>query len=100
IVRRIEARQREQHETTLRRARAEAAAAVEQDLAAARNEARQAAAALGARLAEFQAKLVQEQEVRRAVEAQMVALKAEQQAVVDARVAEIRAGLERLKADL
>ena len=100
IVRRIEARQREQHETTLRRARAEAAAAVEQDLAAARNESRQAAAALGARLAEFQAKLVQEQEVRRAVEAQMAALKAEQQAVVDARVAEIRDGLERLKADL
>ena len=77
ILRRIETRQREQHETALRRARAEAAAAVEGDLAAARNEARQAAAALAARLAEFQAKLTQEQEVRFAVEGQMARLKAE-----------------------
>ena len=34
---------------------------------------------------EFQAKLTQEQEVRFAVEAQMARLKAEQEAVVDAR---------------
>jgi hypothetical protein len=100
IVRRIQLRQREQHEAALRRARAEATAAVEQDLAAARGEAQQAAAALGARLAEFQAKLGQEQTVRLALEAQMATLKAEQQAVVDARVAEIRDGLESLKADL
>jgi hypothetical protein len=100
IQRRIEARQREQHETVLRRARAEAAAAVEQDLATARGQARQAAAALGVKLAEFEAKLAQEQEVRLAIEAQMATLKAEQQAVVDARVAHVRDGLERAKADL
>ena len=84
----------------MRRARAEATAAVQQDLATARGEAQQAAAALGARLAEFQAKLGQEQTVRLALEAQMATLKAEQQAVVDARVVEIREGLESLKADL
>jgi hypothetical protein len=100
IVRRIEARQREQHEAAVRQARAEAIAAVEQELVAARGEARQAAAALGARLAEFQGKLAQEQTVRLALEAQMATLKAEQQAVVDARVAEIRDGLERLQEDL
>jgi hypothetical protein len=100
IVRRIEARQREQHEAAVRQARAEAAAAVEQELVAARGEARQAAAALGARLAEFQGKLAQEQTVRLALEAQMSTLKAEQQAVVDTRVAEIRDGLERLQEDL
>jgi hypothetical protein len=101
IVRRIEARQREQYEAVLRRARAEAAAAVEQQVAAARSEAaREAAVTLGARLVEFQAKLAQEQQVRRAAEEQMAVLKAEQQAVIEARVAEFSDGLERLKADL
>src|SRR5215510_977407 len=100
IVRRIEVRQREQYEAALLRARAEAAAAVQQQLEHARSEARQAAVALGARLEEFQAKLAQEQQVRLAVEQQMAALKAGQQAVIDARVAEFSDGLERVKADL
>jgi len=100
IVRRIEARQREQYEAALHRARTEAAAAVDQQVADARSEARQAAVALGARLAEFQTKLAQEQQVRLAVEAQMAALKTEQQAVIDARLAEVSDGLERVKADL
>jgi hypothetical protein len=101
IVRRIETRQREQYETAQRRARAEAAAAIAQQVAAARSEAaREAAVTLGARLAEFQAQLTQEQQIRRAAEEQMSAIKAEQQAVIDARVAEFSDGLERLKADL
>ena len=100
IVRRIEARQREQYAAALHRARTEATAAVEQQVADARTEARQAAVALGARLAEFQAKLAQEQQVRRAVEVEMAALKTEQQAVIDARVAELSDGLERVRADL
>jgi len=100
IQRRIEARQREHYEMALRRARAEAAAAAEQQVADARSEARQAAVALGERLAEFQAKLAQEQQVRLAVEQQMSALKAEQQAVIEARLAEVSDGLERAKADL
>jgi hypothetical protein len=100
IQRRIEARQREHYEMALRRARAEAAAAAEQQVADARSEARQAAVALGERLAEFQAKLAQEQQVRLAVEQQMSALKSEQQAVIEARLAEVSDGLERAKADL
>jgi hypothetical protein len=97
IVRRIETRQREQYETALRRARAEAAAANAQRVADARSEATLEAAA---RLAEFQAKLAQEQQIRRAAEEQMAVLKAEQRAVIDARVAEFSDGLERVKADL
>jgi hypothetical protein len=101
VVRRIETRQREQYETALRRARAEAAAAIAQQVAEARSEAsREAAVTLGTRLAEFQAKLAQEQQIRRAAEEQMAALKADQQASIDARVAEFRDGLERVKADL
>jgi len=100
IQRRIEARQREHYEMALRRARAEATAAAEQQVADARSEARQAAVALGERLAEFQAKLAQEQQVRLAVEQQMSALKAEQQAVIEARLAQVSDGLERAKADL
>ena len=100
VVRRIEARQREQHEAALRLARAEAAVAVEQEVAATRIEARQAAVALTTRLAEFQAKLAQEQEVRVSVEEQLVALKSEQRAAIDAGVAEIREGLQRQKEDL
>jgi hypothetical protein len=97
IVRRIETRQREQYETALRRARAEAAAASAQQVADARSEATRQAAA---RLAEFQAQLAQEQQIRRAAEEQMAVLKAEQQAVIDARAAEFSDGLERMKADL
>jgi hypothetical protein len=100
LQRRIEARQREHYEMALRRARAEATAAAEQQVADARSEARQAAVALGERLAEFQAKLAQEQQVRLAVEQQMSALKAEQHAVIEARLAEVSDGLERAKVDL
>ena len=100
VVRRIEARQREQHEAALRLARAEAAVAVEQEVAATRIEARQASVALTTRLAEFQAKLAQEQEVRVSVEEQLAALKSQQRAAIDAGVAEIREGLQRQKEDL
>jgi hypothetical protein len=100
IVRRIEARQGEQREAALRQARAEATAAVEAEAAAARQEAQQAAAVLEARLAEFQARLAQEQRTRTGVEAQMATLRREQQAVIDVRVAAIQDDLERQKQDL
>ncbi len=101
IARRIEAKQREQYEAALSKARAEAVAATEQKVAAARAEAKAAAeAAMASRLTEFQSKLAQEQQARAAVQEQMTALKAEQQAAVDKRVTEIQEGLQRQKEDL
>jgi hypothetical protein len=100
-ARRIEARQREQYEAALVKARAEAAATFEQRMTAARAEAAAAAeAAMTARLIEFQARLAQEQQARKADAEQLAALKAEQQAAIDKRVAEIHEGLLRQKEDL
>jgi len=100
IGRRIEARLREQRELMLRQARAEAAPAVEQAAAAARVEARQAAVMLEARLKDFQAKLAQEQAARLTVQEEMTKLRIEQQAIIDARIADLRAGLQQQKHEL
>jgi hypothetical protein len=99
-LRRIEARQREQHEALVTRARADAAAALEHELAAQRNEARRTTVMWTTRLADMEAKLAQEQEARTRALEQMAVLKSEQQTVVDARVAEIRDGLERQQQEL
>jgi hypothetical protein len=97
IARRIEARQREQYETALVAARAEAAAAAEARIAAARAEAKTVAeAAMTARLADAQAKLVQAEQAKTAAAAQIAALKAEQDAAVKGRVAaEVQESLQR-----
>src|SRR5204862_2821866 len=101
IARRIEARQREQYEAALGKARAEASAAAEQKVAAARAEARLAAeTAVTARLADVQAKLAQAEQAKSAANDQMAALKAAQEAAVEKRVAEIQEGLQRQKQDL
>jgi hypothetical protein len=101
IARRIEAKQREQYEAALEKARAEAAAATEQKVAAVRAEARLAAEATAtARLADFQAKLVQAEEAKVAANEQIAALKAAQEAAVEKRVAEVQEGLQRQKEDL
>jgi hypothetical protein len=112
IARRIEARMREQQEAAMAQARAEMAAATEQAVAGARSEARaQAEAAAMARLADMQARLAQAEQVRleqaaaaeraRADAAsQIAALRAEQQAAVEKRVAEIHETLARQKEDL
>jgi hypothetical protein len=101
VARRIEARQREQEEAALKKARAEAAAAMEQKLVAARAEAKLAAeTAATARLADFQAKLAAAEEARKAAGEQIAALKAAQETAVEKRVAEIQEGLLRQKEDL
>ena len=101
IARRIEARQREQYEAALLKARAEAAAGLEQKVAAARADAEAAAeGAMTARLAEFQSKLSQEQQARASVEEQIAVLKAGQQAAIEKRVAEIELDLQRQREDL
>jgi hypothetical protein len=101
IARKIEARQREQYEAALVKARAEAAAVADQKVAAARAEAKAAAeAATAARLTEFQSKLAQEQQARAAAQQQMAALKAEQAAAVEKRVAEALEAVQRQKEDL
>lgn len=101
LVRRIEARQREQYEAALAKAQAEAAAAVEAKMQAARAEAKLAAeTAVTARFAEFQSKLTQAEQARIAANEQIAALKAAQEAAVEKRVAEIQEGLQRQKEDL
>jgi hypothetical protein len=100
VARRIETRQREQHEAALAKARAEAEAAVEQKLAAVRAEAKVAAeGATAARLAEFQAKLAAAEQARGAAAEEVAALKAAQEAAVEKRVAEIQEGMLRQKDD-
>lgn len=101
IARRIEARQREQYEAALVKARTEAAAAAEQQIAAARAESKLAAEnAMAARLVDFQSKLAQAEQAKVTAAAEVAALKAEQQAAIDKRVAEIQEGLLRQKEDL
>ena len=101
IARRIETKQREQFETARMQAQAEAAAALEQKVAAARNEAKLAAeAALTARLADFQTKLTQAEQARTAAAEQVAHLKAEQQAAVEKRVAEALETAQKQKEDL
>ena len=105
IARRIEARMREQREAAVAQTRAEMAAAAEQAVAAARSEAQvqakaQAEAAATARLADMQARLAQAEQARADAAGQVAALKAEQQAAVERRVAEIAETLTRQKEDL
>ena len=81
--------------------RAEQAAAAERALIAARNEAKvQAEAAAMASLADIQARLAQAEQARAEAAGQIAALKAEQQAAVEKRVAEIEETLTRQKEDL
>jgi hypothetical protein len=81
--------------------RAEQAAGAERALAAARSEAKvQAEAAAMASIADIQARLAQAEQARADVARQIAALKAEQQAAVDKRVAEIAETLVHQKEDL
>jgi hypothetical protein len=101
IARRIEKRQQEQYEAALAKAKTEAEAATQQKIAAARAEIERAAQAASlAKLADIQARLAQEQQARTAATEQIAALKAEQQAAVEKRVAEIQEGIQRQKEDL
>jgi hypothetical protein len=101
VARRIETRQREQHQAALEQARAEAAAAAEQRIAAVRNEAKaQAEAAALAKLADIQTRLVEAERAKTAAAEQMAALKAGQEEAVAKRVIEIQEGLLRQKEDL
>jgi hypothetical protein len=101
VVRRIEARLREQQDAAIARARTEMAAATEQAVAAARSEARaQAEAAATAMLAGMQARLAQAEQARADAAGQIAALKVEQQAAVEKRVLEIQETLARQKEDL
>jgi len=101
IARKIEARKREQYQAALDQARAEATAAAEQKVLAARAEAKLAAeAAVTTRLADIQAKLAQAEQAKVAAGEQIAALKSEQAAAVEKRVAEIQEGLLRQKEDL
>jgi hypothetical protein len=101
IARRIEKRQQEQYEAALAKAKTEAEAATQQKIAAARAEIERAAQAASlAKLADIQARLAQEQQARTAAAEQIAALKAEQQAAVEKRVAEIQEGIQRQKEDL
>ena len=101
IARRIEKRQQEQYEAALAKAKTEAEAATQQKIAAARAEIERAAQAASlAKLADIQARLAQEQQARTAAAEQIAALKAEQQAAIDKRVAEIQEGIQRQKEDL
>ena len=101
VVRRIEAKKREQYQAALEQARAEAVAAAEQKVQAARAEAKLAAeTAMTARLAEFQSKLAQIEQAKAAAQEQIAALKAAQEAAVAQRVAEMQEGLQRKTEDL
>ena len=101
IARKIEAKKREQYQAALDQARAEAAAAAEQKVLAARAEAKLAAeTAMAATLAEFQAKLAQTEQAKAAVQGEIAALKAAQEAAVENRVAEVQEGMQRQKEDL
>jgi hypothetical protein len=101
IARKIEAKQREHYEAALVKARAEAAGAAEQKVAAARAEANLAAeAAATAKLADVQAKLAQAEQAKAAANEQVAALKAAEEAAIEKRVAEVQEGLQRQKEDL
>jgi Uncharacterized protein conserved in bacteria (DUF2130) len=101
IARRIEAKQREQYEAALVKARAEAAAAAEQKVAAARAEAKLAAeTAATAKLADVQAKLAQAEQAKAAANQQIAALKAAEEAAIEKRVAEVQEALQRQRDDL
>jgi hypothetical protein len=101
IARKIDAKQREQYEAALVKARAEAASAAEQKVTAARAEAKLAAeTAATAKLADIQAKLAQAEQAKAVANEQLAALKAAEEAAIEKRVAEVQEGLQRQKEDL
>lgn len=101
IARRIEARQREQYEAALAKAKTEVEAATQQIIVAARAEIeRTAQAAATAKLADIQARLAQEQQARTAAAEQVAALKAAQQAAVEKGVAEALDRVQREKDEI
>jgi hypothetical protein len=101
VARRIEARMREQQEAAVAQARAETAAAAEQAIAVACSEAKaQAEAAALAKLAEVHARLAAAEQARTDAAGQIAALKAEQEAAVEKRVAEVQDALARQKEDM
>jgi hypothetical protein len=101
IARKIEARLREQYRAAIEQARTEMAAAAEQALVAARNEAKtQVEAATTARFVDLQARLAQAEQARTEAASQIAALKTGQQAAMEKHVAEIQETLLRQKEDL
>jgi hypothetical protein len=101
IARQIEARQREQQAAALQQARAEADAIANKRIAAERQAIQaQAEQAALAKLAEIQAELMQARQAKTTADQQMAALKAEQNAAIEKRVAEIQEGLLRQKEDV
>jgi hypothetical protein len=99
LARHIKARQQEQERAAVEAARAAAEAKVELRIAAALTEAKQAAeAALHSKQSEFQAKLAQAEQAKASAQAEIAALKAAQDAAIEARVAERAASLEQEKA--
>jgi hypothetical protein len=101
IARKIEARLREQYKAAIEQVRTEMAAAAEQALVAARNEAKtQVEAATTARFVDLQGRLAQAEQARAEAASQIAALRTGQQAEVEKRVAEIQETLSRQKEDL
>jgi hypothetical protein len=101
IARQIEARQREQQAAALQQAKAEADAIANKRIAAERQAIQaQAEQAALAKLADIQAELMQARQAKTTADQQMAALKAEQNAAIETRVAEIQEGLLRQKEDV
>ena len=101
IARQIEARQREQQAAALQQAKAEADAIANKRIAAERQTIQaQAEQAALAKLADIQAELMQARQAKTSADQQMAALKAEQNAAIEKRVAEIQEGLLRQKEDV
>jgi hypothetical protein len=101
IARQIEARLREQQAAALQQAKAEADAAASKRIATERQAIQaQAEQAAVAKLTDIQARLAQAELAKLNVEQQMTALKEDQQAAIDKRVAEAQEGLLRKAEDL
>jgi hypothetical protein len=101
IARKIEAKKREQYQAALEQARAEATAAAEQKVLAARADGKAAAeTVMTAKLVEIQSRLTQAEQAKASAHEQMTALKAAQEKAIETRVAEIHAGLQQQKEDL
>jgi hypothetical protein len=101
IARKIEAKQREHYEAAAQKARAEAEAGLGEKIAAACARAVEATETrLKTQQLEIAGKLAAAEQATKAATEQITALKAQQEAVVEKRVAEIQEGLLRQKDDL
>ena len=101
VVRKIEARQQEQYQAAVEKARAEATAAAEQRIAAERSTIMaQAKLEALAQLGPLQTELAQAKHAEGSAKEQIAALKAAQDAAIETRVAQIQEGLLRQKEDL